>query len=116
MKRLKSTFTNDMDKCCICDLFDRNHLDKQRISVCKGQCYSIERHHCFEGRQGYKSKSEEYGYIFPINKRLHPNGVFADGIESKKCDRLMKELCQKDYERKHGECRDFIREFGKNYL
>lgn len=115
MKRLNSTFTDNMDKCCICDLYDEKHLNKDRIRVCHGECYNIERHHVFEGRQGFKKVSEEYGYIIPMNCRLHPNGVFADGVESKKLDLELKQLCQKDFERSHTR-EEFIQTFGKSYL
>ena len=56
-KKLWSVFTYDMDHCYF-----------------TGSPY-VERHHIFEGRQGYKEKSENRGFIMPLRYDLHPNGV-----------------------------------------
>ena len=58
-KRLKSIFTDNMDKCFV-----------------TGIETGIERHHVFEGLQGFKKKSEEYGFVVPLHRSVHPNGAF----------------------------------------
>ena len=60
-KKLWSIFTgNEMDRCFITGRYD-----------------NIERHHIFEGRQGFKKKSEELGFVVPLHRSIHPNSAFC---------------------------------------
>ena len=59
-KKLWSIFTDDMDRCFMTGRYD-----------------GIERHHIFEGRQGFKKKSEELGFVVPIHRSIHPNSAFC---------------------------------------
>lgn len=94
----------DLDKCCI-----------------TGSTYK-DIHHCFCGAN--RHKCEKYGYVIPIHKKLHPNGVEFDkdfckqitGKDRVELNNWIRAECQKDYESKHGTREDFINEFGRNYL
>lgn len=98
-KKLWSVLTDDMNHCYF-----------------TGSPY-IERHHVFEGRQGFKIKSERRGFIVPLRYDLHPNGVrFKPTPENKEIDGLLKRKCQAYYESHYGTRDDFINEFGKSYL
>lgn len=98
--KLWSIFTDDMDTC----LF--THLTTD-----------IERHHIFEGWQGFKKKSEQYGFIVPLYKTVHPNGSQCSFKNWKDLDHWLKRKCQEYYiEIAHyGSREDWIREFGKFY-
>ena len=105
MKRLWSIFTDNMRKCIFSKYEDPIDTPYPRI----------ERHHVFGG--AYKLKSEKYGYIAPLLKEYHPNGSeCANNDDWKATDLWLKQICQKDYESKHGTREDFIEEFGRNYL
>ena len=96
-KKLWSVFTDDMDHCYF-----------------TGSC-PVERHHIFPGSN--RKKSERRGFIIPLRPDLHPNGVkFNPTEENKKIDLLLRQKCQEYYEKNYGNRKDFIREFGKNYL
>lgn len=95
MKRLNSIFTDDMDHCFFTGSPD------------------VERHHVFGGFN--RKRSEQYGFIIPLRKDLHPNGVFA-GKQAKKLDLYMKQECQEWYEKNIGTREQFIQEFGRNWL
>ena len=99
-KRLKSIFTDNMDCCFYCGI---NH--------------GIERHHVFEGMQGFKKKSEEYGFIVPLHRSIHPNGAYRTDDNWKELDHWLKRMCQEWYiEVAHiGDRDDWYREFGKFY-
>ena len=78
---------------------------------------NVERHHIFEGRQGYKVKSEKRGFVIPLRPDLHPNGAnFVRSKENLEIDRKLKEMAQEYYESHYGSREEFMREFGKNYL
>ena len=94
-KRLWSAFTDDLDHC---------------IFTGSSQ---VERHHIFGGSS--RKASERYGYVVPLRPDLHPNGVFA-GKRAKEIDIYLKQMAQRDFEKKHGTREDFRREFGKSYL
>lgn len=96
MKKLWSVLTDDMDSCIFTGSTD------------------IERHHVFGAYN--RKKSEQYGYIAPLRRDLHPNGVFADKKNWKKIDMALKQECQAHYEKHHGSREDFIQEFGRSYL
>lgn len=98
-KRLWSVFTADMNHCYF-----------------TGSPY-VERHHIFEGRQGYKPKSERRGFIIPLRYDLHPNGAnFKSTPENSKIDLRLKQMAQRYYETNYGSREDFVQEFGRNYL
>lgn len=105
-KRLTSIFTDNMDEC-----------------IFTGS-YEVERHHVFGGSN--RSRCEVYGYVVPLRKDFHPNGVhFKKTIEMEtilkvlgypSIDNYLKCKCQEDYEEKHGTREQFIKEFGRSYL
>lgn len=75
----------------------------------------IERHHVFGGSR--KKASEQRGFIAPLRRDLHPNGVsFVPTPDSVKIDSYLKERCQTYYEEHYGSRDEFRREFGKSYL
>lgn len=99
-KKLWSVFTDDMEHC----YFTESPY--------------IERHHIFEGRQGYKIKSENRGFVIPLRRDLHPNGAHFDRLQP---DNIglglkLKQMAQTYYEAHYGSRDDFRREFGKSYL
>lgn len=96
-KQLWSVFTDDMDHCYF-----------------TGSPY-VERHHIWEGRQGYKSKSEKYGFVIPLRYDLHPNGARASQT-GRALDIKLKQMAQYYYEEHYGTREEFMQEFGKNYL
>lgn len=98
-KKLWSAFTDDMDHCYFTG------------------SPNVERHHIFEGRQGYKVKSEKRGFVIPLRPDLHPNGAnFVRSKENLEIDRKLKEMAQEYYESHYGSREEFMGEFGKNYL
>jgi hypothetical protein len=103
MKKLWSIFTNNMNKCIV-----TGYEDPELTSYPK-----VERHHVFGGFN--RSKCEKYGYIAPLFESYHPNGVKAPK-NWQKLDLRLKQICQKDFEEKHGSREDFIEEFGRSYL
>lgn len=98
-KRLWSAFTEDMDHC----YFTGSN--------------TVERHHVFYGMGGDKKKPcELYGYVIPLRPDLHPNGVRATEYARSVIDLQLKQMCQRDFETKHGSRQEFIRIFGRSYL
>lgn len=98
-KRLWSVFTEDMDHCYF-----------------SGSPY-VERHHIFEGQQGYKEKSENRGFVIPLRYDLHPNGAsFKATPENQQIDDKLKRMAQEYYEAHYGSREQFRQEFGRNYL
>ena len=81
-KRLWSVFTEDMDHCYF-----------------SGSPY-VERHHIFEGRQGYKEKSENRGFVIPLRYDLHPNGAsFKATPENQQIDDKLKRMAKNTMKR-----------------
>ena len=98
-KRLWSVFTDDMDHCYF-----------------TGSPY-VERHHIFEGRQGYKVKSERRGFVIPLRYAIPPHGAhFVRTPENLQIAAKLKCMAQKYYEEHYGSRQEFIAEFGKNNL
>ena len=95
MKHLYSVFTDDLEHCMF-----------------TGSA-PVERHHVFGG--AYRNKSEMRGFIAPLRPDLHPNGVFA-GSDAHNVDTALKRLSQEYYEKHYGTRKQFIEEFGRNYL
>lgn len=104
MKKLWSIFTDNMNKCIYSGYEDP-----------EGTPYpQIERHHVFGGR-AYRSKSEKHGFIAPLHKSFHPNGVDAPK-NWELIDNDLKQRCQKYWEENIGTREEFMEEFGRNYL
>lgn len=103
MKRLNSIFTDEegMNKCLVTGVENNG----------------IERHHVFEGMQGLKKKSEQYGFICPLHRSVHPNGAFRTDDNWKDLDHWLKRMCQEWYIEvaQIGSRDDWYREFGKFY-
>ena len=97
-KKLWSIFTDDMNTC-----------------IKSGYTVGIERHHVFEGRMGFKEKSEKYGFIAPLYKGLHPNGVHCSDPNWKKLDHELKRKCQEYYLENFGSREDWYQDFGRFY-
>ena len=103
MKRLWSALTDNMNRCVISGYEDPEDTPYPKT----------ERHHVFSGAN--KKRSELYGYIVPLRKDLHPNGVEAPD-DWKEIDLKLKRMCQAHYEMHHGTREEFIAEFGRSYL
>jgi len=98
MKRLWSCLTDDMEHC-----------------IYTGSPY-VERHHVFYNMGGkMKQRCEKYGFIAPLSPDLHPNGTQA-GVNARKVDKDLKQRCQRYYEEHYGTRKQFMQEFGKNFL
>ena len=96
-KRLTSVFTQDMEHC---------------IETGTTQ---VHRHHIFGASN--RKKCEKYGFVIPIAYWLH---VFLEGSihnnPNEGLDLKWKKKAQKYYEEHYGCRREFISEFGRNYL
>ena len=99
-KKLWSIFTDNMDKCIV-------------TSAETG----IERHHIFEGMQGFKGKSEEFGFVVPLHISVHPNGAYRTDPNWQELDHWLKRKCQEYFiEVAHlGSRQDWYDIFGKYY-
>lgn len=75
---------------------------------------SLEEHHCIYGTSNRK-QSEKYGLkVWLCN--YHHTGSKASVHFNKELDMHLKKLAQKKFEQVHGNRRDFMNAFGKNYL
>lgn len=98
-KRLWSVFTEDMDHCMF-----------------TGSC-DVERHHIFSHTPKMRQLCERYGFIAPLWRRIHPNGVnFNPPPEFRDIDDRIKRMCQEYYEEHIGTRKEFIEEFFRSYL
>lgn len=98
-KRLWSVFTEDMDHCMFTGSSD------------------VERHHVFSHTPKMRKLCEQYGFIAPLWRKIHPNGVnFNPPPEYKDIDERLKEMCQRYYEEHVGTRERFIEEFFRSYL
>lgn len=97
-KKLWSIFTDDMDTCVI-----------------TGRTDHVERHHIFGGMQGYRKKSEKYGFVIPLHESIHVNGAKCTADDWKALDQQLKRACQKYYIEHYGTRADWYREFGRYY-
>ena len=77
----------------------------------------IERHHVFEGMQGFKKKSEEYGFIVPLHRSVHPNGAFRTDDNWMELDHWLKRKCQEYFIEvaQIGDRNDWYQIFGRFY-
>lgn len=96
-KKLWSCFTDDMEHC---------------IETGTTQ---VHRHHIFPSSN--RKKCENYGFVIPIAYWLHE---FQEGSihnnPNEGLDLKWKKKAQKYYEEHYGCRREFISEFGRNYL
>ena len=82
----------------------------------------IEVHHVFGAAN--RKKSTRRGFVIPLIAEIHPNGAFRNeaeckrltGLTLKELDHELKATCQRYYEMVYGTRKDFIEEFGRNYL
>lgn len=98
MKKLWSIFTDDMETCYITG-FNSN----------------IERHHVFEGRQGFRSLSEKYGFVVTLHRSVHPNGAWVTDKNWTDLDHYLKRKCQEYYLEHYGDRDKWYQEFGRYY-
>lgn len=91
-------------------------LEEGEMKCCiTGARTNLERHHVFEGRMGFKKLSEKYGFIAPLHKSLHPNGVFCSADNWTEIDLRLKAKCQEYYLKHYGDRDSWYREFGRFY-
>ena len=92
---MKSIITDDFGKCFLC----------------RGMRW-IEVHHIFPA--AYRKKSTQYGLVVPLCHYCHnepPNGVHQNKERMRYLQRIGQKRFQEVYPNK-----DFIKEFGQNYL
>lgn len=105
MKELWSIFTNNMNRCIYTGYEDPINTPYPQI----------ERHHVFGGISSHRKASEKRGFIAPLRRDIHPNGVHAQkGWQ--KTDLDLKQRCQRYYEEHYGTREEFMDEFGGNFL
>ena len=105
---MKSIFTTDFNVCAVTHIY-------------RG-ARKIEIHHVFGAAN--RKKSTRRGFVIPLIAEIHPNGAYRNEAECKRLTgRTLKELdhelkatCQRYYERVYGTRKEFIEEFGRNYL
>ena len=95
---LKSILTDDIKHCYVTG---SNH---------------VHIHHVFPGT-GRRKLCEKYGFIVPLEPRLH--NMSNESVHSnpnKGLDLQLKQECQRYFEKNYGIRQEFIKEFGKSYL
>lgn len=95
MKKLKSVFTDDMNRC----FYTESNL--------------VERHHIFGASN--RANSEKYGFVIPLRPDYHPNGTQFNR-ENGDVDTMLKQMAQTYYELHYGTREQFRAEFGKSWL
>ena len=97
-KKLKSIFTDNMDKCLV-----------------TGIETGIERHHVFGGAD--RKRSEKYSFIAPLHSSIHPNGARCTATNWTDLDHWLKRMCQEWYIEvaRIGNRGDWYAEFGRFY-
>ena len=100
MKKLWSIFTDNKDRCIVTSAMT-----------------SIERHHIFEGLQGFKKLSEDLGFVVPLHSSVHPNGAYRTDENWRELDHWLKRKCQEYFIEvaHHGSRDDWYSLFGKFY-
>lgn len=102
--KLTSIFTKDLNHC-----------------IFTGSA-EVERHHIFSAAR--RELSTKYGYVVPLVKYLHPNGVHFDekkcfdivGTDRAGLDKWLKQTCEKHFLDNVGTKEEFIEIFGKSYI
>lgn len=105
---MKSIFTNDFNKCAVTNIY----RGARRVEV----------HHVFGASN--RDRSTKYGFVIPLVDVIHINGAAANDKECKRLtgwtlkelDIELKKACQKYYEKHYGTRKQFMDEFGRNYL
>ena len=105
---MKSIFSTDFNVCAVTHIY----RGARRIEI----------HHVFGAAN--RKKSTRRGFVIPLIAEIHPNGAYRNEAECKRLtgrtlkelDRDLKATCQRYYERVYGTRKDFIEEFGRNYL
>lgn len=103
MKELWSIF-GDINKCMI-----------------TGMSTGIERHHIFsrgkykKGKWDIKDKSEDFGFIAPLHKTLHPNGVHLQNKNWCDLDHYLRRRCQEYFLENIGTREDWLDIYGRFY-
>ena len=95
-KHLWSIFTDNMDKCIVTHAMT-----------------GIERHHIFGGAN--RKRSENYGFVVPLHRSVHPNGAFRTDKNWLELDHWLKRKCQEYYIEvaQIGDRAAWYREFGR---
>lgn len=97
-KKLWSILTDDMEHCYV--------TGSGVIAI----------HHVFSGT-GRRQLCEVYGFVVPLEPRLH--NMSDESVHSnpnKGLDLKLKQECQEYYEKHYGSREDFRLHFGKSYL
>lgn len=103
MKELWSIF-GDINKCMI-----------------TGITTEIERHHIFsrgkykKGKWDIKDRSEDFGFIAPLHKSLHPNGVHCSHDNWNELDHYLRRKCQEHFIENIGTREDWLAIYGRFY-
>jgi hypothetical protein len=85
---------------------------KKECFVC-GTTYNLHSHHCIYGTSNRK-QSEKYGLKVWLCQEHHTGNT---GVHrNKELDMHLKKLSQAHFEKVHGNRRDFMNAFGRNYL
>ena len=64
---------------------------------------------------GFKDKSEKYGFVVPLYRGIHPNGVHCSDPNWMKLDHELKRRCQEYYLEHYGTRLEWYQEFGRYY-
>lgn len=95
---IKSILTDDLEHCYVTG---SNH-----VAI----------HHVFPG-VGRRKLCEKYGFIVPLEPRLHNmSDVSVHSNPNKGLDLQLKQECQQCFETHYGSRSEFIKLFGKSYL
>lgn len=87
-------------------------ISNEKACFLCGSTRWLERHHIFGG--ALRKKSERYGLVVYLCHYCHnepPNGVH----QNKERRRYLQEIGQRAFEEEHPE-KNFLQEFGRNYL
>lgn len=104
MKRLKSIFTDNMDRCLVTG-----------IEATSDNRNGIEIHHVFSGAD--RARSERFSFCVPLHRSVHPNGSANRDKNWMELDHWLKRKCQEYYIEvaQIGSYEDWYNEFGRFY-
>lgn len=91
-----SILTDNLTKCIYC-----------------GSHINIHKHEVFFGSN--RKKSIKYGLVVPLCRECHQGTSGVHGRDGHDLDTYLKKLAQEAFEKEYPD-KDFIQEFGKNYL
>lgn len=73
-------------------------------------------HHIFPGK-GRRKRCEKYGFVVSLEPRWHNMSSYSvHAVPNAGLDLALKQKSQKYFEERYGTRKEFIHEFGKNYL